>query len=178
LGCTFYFLLTGQVPFPGGSTLEKLVRHGTEEARPVESLRSEVPAPVAAIVRRMMAKQPGDRFQTPAELAAALTPFAVSSPGTWADPDPSKLFLDEAGPQEVEGSEALIFAPGDDEASALVGTLPTSLSETPLSLSDFPSMKFRRSFQQEQRRRMIFAILVALGLSACVGLIVLIVALS
>ena len=32
IGCTFYFLLTGQVLFPGGSTLDKLIRHGTEKA--------------------------------------------------------------------------------------------------------------------------------------------------
>jgi len=178
LGCTFYFLLTGQVPFPGGSTLEKLVRHGTEEAKPVLSLRPEIPPPVAAIVYRLMAKQPAERFQTPAELAAALVPFAVSSPGTWSDPDPSRGFLEERGGQGDEDSEPIIYAPGEDEASALVGTLPSSISETPLSPSDIPSMRLRRSFEQEQRRRMIFAILVALGLSACFGLIVLIVALS
>jgi serine/threonine-protein kinase len=178
LGCTFYFLLTGQVPFPGGSTLEKLVRHGTEEAKPVLSLRPEIPPPVAAIVHRLMAKQPAERFQTPAELAAALVPFAVSSPGTWSDPDPSRAFLEERGGSGDDDSEPIIYAPGEDEASALVGTLPSSISETPLSPSDIPSMRLRRSFEQEQRRRMIFAILVALGLSACFGLIVLIVALS
>ena len=32
VGCTFYFLLTGQVLFPGGGTLDKLIRHGTEKA--------------------------------------------------------------------------------------------------------------------------------------------------
>jgi serine/threonine protein kinase len=178
LGCTFYFLLTGQVPFPDGSTLEKLVRHGTEEARPVESFRKDIPLPVAAIVRRLMAKQPGERFQIPAELVAALTPYAVNSPGTWSDLDPSRIFLEESLMLEDGDSEQVIYAPGDDEASALVGTLPSSFSETPLSIDDFPSMKVQRSFQQEQRRRMIFAILVALGLSACVGLLLVIVALS
>src|SRR5439155_20024243 len=29
VGCTFYFLLTGQMLFPGGATLDKLIRHGT-----------------------------------------------------------------------------------------------------------------------------------------------------
>jgi len=178
LGCTFFFLLTGQVPFPGGSTLEKLVRHGTEEVRSVESLRPDIPPPVAAIVHRLLAKQPAERFQTPAELASALGPFAVSSPGTWSDPDPSRAFLEDRGGLGDEDSEPIIYAPGEDEASALVGTLPSSLSETPLSPADIPSMRLRRSFQQEQRRRMIFAVLVALGLSACLGLIVLIVALS
>src|SRR5262249_25244739 len=39
LGCTFYHLLTGQVPFPGGNTLDKLIRHGSAEPIPVEQLR-------------------------------------------------------------------------------------------------------------------------------------------
>lgn len=178
LGCTFHFLLTGQVPFPEGSTLEKLVRHRTEEATPVEYIRPDIPQPVAAIIRRLMAKQPAERFQTPAELAGALTPFAVNSPGTWTDPDPARAFLEESAAQSDADSMPVIFAPGEDEASALVGTLPSSMSETPLCTADMPSMQLRRSFQQEQRQRMIFAILVALGLSACLGLIVLIIALS
>src|SRR5207247_532915 len=55
LGCTFYFLLTGQVPFPGGSMLEKLVRQTTETPTPVEQLRPDLPAPVVEIVRRLLA---------------------------------------------------------------------------------------------------------------------------
>jgi serine/threonine protein kinase len=178
LGCTFYFLVTGQVPFPGGSTLEKLVRHGTEEATPVERLRPETPAVVAAIIRRLMAKQAGERFQTPAELAAALTPFATNIPGTWTDRDPTSAFLDDPGTPGDDYAEPVIYAPGEDEASALIGTLPSSLSETPLCPADMPSMQLRRSFEQEQRRRMIFAILVSVGLAAIFGLLVLIVALS
>jgi serine/threonine-protein kinase len=170
LGCTFYYLLTGRVPFPGGTTLEKLVRHGTEEPTPVESLRSEVPAAVAAMVRRLMAKQPVERFQTPAELAAALTPFAVNSAGTWSEADPTKASLDF---NETAGDVS-----GEDATSALIGTVPSSLSETPLSPADMPSMQFRRSFQREQRWRLIFALMVGLGLAACLGLVVLILALS
>src|SRR5205823_9062070 len=50
VGCTFYFLLTGQVLFPGGATLDKLIRHGTEKPPPVRDLRPEVPAGVAAVL--------------------------------------------------------------------------------------------------------------------------------
>jgi len=178
LGCTFYDLLTGQVPFPGGTTLEKLVRHGTEEATPVDSLRPEVPAAVAAIVRRLMAKQPAERFQTPAELMAALAPLAVNSPGTWSDPDPNRVSLDvQELSGEEEGRSMPIFS-GDENISALMGTLPSSLSETPLSTANMPSMQLRRSFQKEQRRQLIFALLVGLGLAACLGLLVLILALK
>jgi hypothetical protein len=72
LGCTFYFLLTGQVPFPGGETVQKLMRHQLEEPVPVEHLRPDVTPRAAAVVRRLMAKRPEDRFQSPADAAAAL----------------------------------------------------------------------------------------------------------
>ena len=39
VGCTFYFLLTGQVVFPGGGTLDKLIRHGAEKAADVRDAR-------------------------------------------------------------------------------------------------------------------------------------------
>jgi serine/threonine-protein kinase len=72
LGCTLYHLLTGRPPFPEGTTLEKLYKHQWEEAVPVEQLRPEVPVAVASVVRRLMAKQPAARYQTPAEVVAAL----------------------------------------------------------------------------------------------------------
>ncbi len=75
LGCTFYFLLAGRPPFPGGSVMKKLLSHQQIEPTPIEELRPEVPKGVAAIVRKLMAKSPEDRFQTPAEVAGALEPF-------------------------------------------------------------------------------------------------------
>ncbi len=74
LGCTFFYVLTGQAPFPGETSTEKLYKHWFEEPRPVESLRPEIPPPVGAVVRRLLAKRPEDRFQTARDLAAALTP--------------------------------------------------------------------------------------------------------
>ncbi len=73
LGCSFYFLLTGQVPFVGTTAMEKLLKHRCEEPPPVEHLRPEVSPSLAAVVRKMMAKRPEDRYQTPAEVANALT---------------------------------------------------------------------------------------------------------
>jgi serine/threonine-protein kinase len=72
LGCTLYFLLTGKVPFPGGSLTEKLLKHQLDAPRPLRGLRAEVPPAVAAVVDKLMAKRPEDRYQSPAEVAAAL----------------------------------------------------------------------------------------------------------
>jgi serine/threonine protein kinase len=79
LGGTFYFLLTGQVPFPGGTVKHKIECHRMREPKPVEVLRPEVPAVVVDVVRRLMSKWPRDRYQTPAEVAAALASPEVTS---------------------------------------------------------------------------------------------------
>jgi serine/threonine protein kinase len=79
LGCTFYYLLAGQVPFPGTEPLAKLMNHRLEEPEPIERLRPDVPAGVAAVLRRLMAKKPEDRFPTPADLADTLAASSVSS---------------------------------------------------------------------------------------------------
>jgi serine/threonine protein kinase len=81
LGCTFYYLLTGKVPFPGGTLLQKLNKHQNQEAPAVQSMRPDVPPGVAAIVRKLMAKKPEDRYQTPAELATALALIFSPSSG-------------------------------------------------------------------------------------------------
>jgi WD40 repeat protein/serine/threonine protein kinase len=83
LGCTLYFALTGQPPFPGGTLGEKLVKHQLKEPVPVEKLRPDVPAAVAEALRKMMAKRAAERFQAPVEAALVLQPFARpgSAPG-------------------------------------------------------------------------------------------------
>jgi hypothetical protein len=72
LGCTFFFLLTGEVPFPGGPWTERLLRHRLDPPPPLRELRPEVPEAVAAVVARLLAKDPADRFPTPADLIAQL----------------------------------------------------------------------------------------------------------
>jgi serine/threonine-protein kinase len=72
LGCTWYYLLTGQVPFPGGTAARKLVCHQVQEPRPVRRLRPEVPLRLATILRKLMAKRPEDRYQKPVDLLAEL----------------------------------------------------------------------------------------------------------
>ncbi len=75
LGCTLYYLLTGSAPFKGNTLYAILQAHHTEMAKPVNVVRPEVPPAVAAVVARMMAKAPADRYQKPAEVAQALAPI-------------------------------------------------------------------------------------------------------
>ncbi len=79
LGCTMYFLLMGKVPFPEGSPMERLLKHQLDEPQPVENLRPEVPPALVAVIRKLMAKKVENRYQTPAEVAVVLEPFARSA---------------------------------------------------------------------------------------------------
>src|SRR5207248_2906 len=56
LGCTFYFLLSGQPPFPGSSLMQKLMQHQQAEPAPIQSLRADIPDELAAIVKKMLSK--------------------------------------------------------------------------------------------------------------------------
>jgi Tol biopolymer transport system component len=77
LGCTLYDLLAGHAPFPEGTAVEKVLAHAEGKPRPLAAVRKEVPARLARVVEKMMAKDPGHRYQTPAEVAQALEPFAA-----------------------------------------------------------------------------------------------------
>ena len=72
LGLTFYFLLTGQVPFGTGTVVQKILAQRTMEPPSLTSVRPEIPAFLAAVVERMIAKDPDFRYQTPAEVIEAL----------------------------------------------------------------------------------------------------------
>jgi serine/threonine protein kinase len=79
LGCTLYLLLIGRPPFPRGTALEKLLAHQDRTPPPLVQLRSDVPAALAHVVARMLAKDPADRPQSAAEVARLLAPFADAS---------------------------------------------------------------------------------------------------
>src|SRR5579885_746744 len=139
LGCTFYYLLTGQPPFPGDVPMEKLLKHWLEEPRPVEQLRPEVPAAVAAVVRKLMAKRPEDRYQVPAELASALVPFTARV----AAPVPALAGV-TAG-RGVGGRAAATVRP------PTAAETPTAIAEAP----DTATEQRPRSRSDADRRRLI-----------------------
>jgi eukaryotic-like serine/threonine-protein kinase len=133
LGCTFYFLLTGEVPFPGGTPLEKIVRHSSEAPTSVQTRRPEVPDAVANVVHKLLAKNPVWRYQRAGELAAELSAL-VSGKADWSAP---------ARPKVRSRSESMISLASGDDASEILdvdepssSTLPTaamSTRETPVA---------------------------------------------
>src|SRR5262249_54225737 len=83
LGCTFYYLLAGQAPFAGGSSLGKLIQH--QQVEPDwKQLGPNLSAPLQVVLQKMLAKRPEDRCQAPGEVAAALAASKFGSGGPLA----------------------------------------------------------------------------------------------
>ncbi len=79
LGCTLYFLLVGQPPFPHGQLAEKIRSHAQRPPPALGEARGDVPLGLSRVLERMLAKLPADRYQTPSEVAAALSPWSGRS---------------------------------------------------------------------------------------------------
>ena len=80
LGCTFYFMLTGKLPFPYSRNGQKIMGHRKKKPLPIAQFSPEVPEAVVKVVERMMAKQPERRYSTAQEVAHAVEPFARREP--------------------------------------------------------------------------------------------------
>jgi serine/threonine-protein kinase len=121
LGCTLYFTLSGHPPFEGGDVVNKIFKQRMEDPAPLEQVAKGVPAAFAAIVRKLMAKEPSERYQTGTELSADLV--------RWTDPAVVKSILG------AEAESARAFRPpppelNDDDLRLLAddGSSPSVVS--------------------------------------------------
>jgi serine/threonine-protein kinase len=89
LGCTLYYMLTGRPPFAAGTVLQKLLSHSSEPPPDPRELRPELHEEVTDVIHRLLAKNPVDRFQSPAEFIARLLLLAdelgLNLPGRQAE---------------------------------------------------------------------------------------------
>jgi serine/threonine protein kinase len=93
LGGTLYYLLVGKSPFQDGTTPQKMIWHQVRQPKSLRVLRPDVPEALVQVIEKMMAKEMDRRYQTPAEVAAALEPFVrlPIAPPTEAEMPPSAL---------------------------------------------------------------------------------------
>lgn len=78
LGATLYKLLTGVSPFPAEkyeTPMQMLIGLVQNDPIPIQNVRKELPDDLAAIIHKMLAKSPDDRFETANEVIAALANF-------------------------------------------------------------------------------------------------------
>jgi serine/threonine-protein kinase len=116
LGCTLYYLLSGRPPFNGTSLTEILLKHQMEEPTPLEQLCPDLPTGLPAVLGRLMAKRPSERFQTPGEVATALECFCKAGT-TSAARAPVPAPQSPSDPQSLWGT-IVAEAEGDVRAAA------------------------------------------------------------
>lgn len=80
LGCTLFAVITGRRPFPYPQRSQVLAGHRTEAPPSVLERAPHVPIELAALIQKMMAKKPEDRFPSMAAVQEALRPFAKRRP--------------------------------------------------------------------------------------------------
>lgn len=78
LGCSLFFLLTGEPPYPGKGPVERVMNRVMKAAPRVRSVRPVISGTVDDIIAKMLERQPKQRFQTPQEVANVLGIIAGS----------------------------------------------------------------------------------------------------
>jgi serine/threonine protein kinase len=145
LGSTLYFLIAGHSPFPSGTVSQKLLWHRTKEPTPIRAIRPEVPDGLAAVLAKMMAKDPKGRYQTPAQVVAALE---VWLPATVPLPNPAEMpLLSPAAMQMLELGSEIAPEPVVNQAAvetvrAVAAATTAVLHQLKVTVPDVPASPF------------------------------------
>jgi serine/threonine protein kinase len=116
VGCVLYHVLTGQTPFPEKNAFQQIVRHATEQPRPMNQLEPAIPDGLQQIVNWMMAKDPNQRYPTPERAAQALQVFlAKVEPTRQEDLNPqARSYLQWV---DTHQEEEISFGPASETAA-------------------------------------------------------------
>ncbi|REK29331.1 MAG: hypothetical protein DWQ41_04405 [Planctomycetota bacterium] len=142
LGCTLYFLLTGHAPFdrPGyKSPTAKMRGHVLEAVPSIRNDRPDIPAPLAAAVECMLAKQVEDRIQTCVEVAEALAPFSdgadlkslIAAAHSASDAPRSAADSESAANSDPKSQTILVGSSVGDAKPAVAGDAPSEPMQRP-----------------------------------------------
>jgi serine/threonine protein kinase len=146
LGATFYFLLAGRAPFEEGTIAQKMLWHQVRQPPSLRKWRDDVPSELEAVLLRMMAKEPDQRFASPAEVVDALAPWEQPCPPLADEELPSlcpavqRLLNRAAVPEQIQPSLPASPFPSrtsgegildDDEEDGDLESVPIALGTTP-----------------------------------------------
>jgi hypothetical protein len=153
LGCTLYYLLTARPPFSHRkSYADKLIAHRQEPAPDLRTLRPDIPEALAAIVTRLLAKVPADRFPDAEAVAKALAPLSAGA-------DLNMLL-------QAAGDEKGLVVKDRPAGAALAGPLGTPVDGAASTVSKGP---YVRPHWRGIRRRGLAVAAMAIGIVALAG---------
>jgi serine/threonine protein kinase len=135
LGGTFYFCLTGAAPFAEGTVAQKLIWHQTRQPKPIRAFRSDVPEEMIAIISKMLAKDPEQRYQTPLELVLALEAWTQTSIAPPAEAEMPRLSLAARG--NTLGEASSVTSP----PASSISSRSRKIWQVPASPSPVPNVR-------------------------------------
>lgn len=156
LGVTIYEMLTGQYPYVGDTPLRVMMAHVNNPIPDVLATRPNLPVGVSEVLRRAMAKNPGARYTTAAELVAALEAAASGQP---VPALPADIY--EALTEDISGEEL-----AEQKAAPQI---PTPMAAQTPGIAHAPTIQEK---PEAERRKFPVAAVVGIGVLLCVGLAV------
>jgi serine/threonine protein kinase len=91
IGCVLFHLVAGQTPFPDSNIISQMIRHATEQPKPLKEFNPAVPDGLQQILNWMLAKDPNKRYPTPERAALALQVFLAAGSEQSINSDDPKL---------------------------------------------------------------------------------------
>ncbi|MEK6235725.1 MAG: hypothetical protein N2C14_13535, partial [Planctomycetales bacterium] len=169
LGCTLYFLLTGKLPYPGKSAMEKFRGHRNSPIPSILEKRPDAPGHIDAVFREMVAKDPADRYQSMEEMVAALNcqPQAAAVPEAWEDDDETadyeSVSVNAALPQRA--------APAPPRPSASASSISAMSSAPPVSSPHGSSISRRPPRKPKAKADALTALIISIAVAAVLMLL-------
>jgi eukaryotic-like serine/threonine-protein kinase len=154
LGCTWYHMLTGHPPFPDGGMTNKLQAHAISTRPDPRAENDRVPEGIVAVIQRMMACKPDDRYQTPQELLDDLE--ATGKMHRTVDESALAALADEGtAAQHVEADAEPVVRVGDIDQFDLSSLRESGEYETsePPAESSRPAAKPGRGRETREKKQ-------------------------
>jgi len=154
LGCTLSKLLTDRASLerPDTGSGHKEMADESEPGRDIREYRPDVPAELSAVIGRMLAESPADRYQTPREVAEALVPFAAGSD--------LRAVVEEAGRRRTA-----VRKPAEQKSTGQ----PAGLAETPAGQEAARPARQPRSRKMVRGTRLLVAAAAVLAAAGVAG---------
>jgi serine/threonine protein kinase len=128
-----YYLLTGKSPFQEGTNAQKIIWHQVRHPKSLRAMRPDVPDELVKVFEKIVAKEPGRRFQSPKELADALEPFTRGPiPAPTVEELPASVLNSCQKPLSQSMQPTAPVTPGTEHENGVV-LIPGTPSPRPMS---------------------------------------------
>jgi eukaryotic-like serine/threonine-protein kinase len=168
LGCTMYYLLSGQLPFTGESSMDCIVLRITGKAVPISEVRPGLPPRLVQAIEKLMATSPDDRYQTADEAAADLKSMLRAKNSTASRPAPPEAV---SGPVREPAKKAAtpssvpavapVPAPLPKEDKTVDAPLPPMPAQVRLPKPKENALRSRGTSRKVKANRVLAAVAVA-----------------